>query len=228
MSKKILITGASGNLGSAVTRKMLDEGYQVTGTLEPGKTGEEEDNLHWLEANLLDATDARNAVNRATEHMGGLDAVLALVGGFGMSDILSTNVEELDRLIRLNFYTAFHTVQPALEIMKKQDRPGHIVLVAAKPVLEVEQSAGVFPYALSKTMVLRLAEAINIDHKNLNAQASVIAPSIIDTAPNREAMPDARFEDWVTPQSLADKMAFLVGEAGKDLRGTVLRVYGNA
>jgi NAD(P)-dependent dehydrogenase (short-subunit alcohol dehydrogenase family) len=86
----------------------------------------------------------------------------------------------------------------------------------------------VFPYVLSKSMVIKMAEVINADSKHSNTTATVIVPSIIDTPPNRAAMPDANFSDWVTPESIADKIAFICGEGGKDLRETVLKIYGNS
>jgi len=75
---------------------------------------------------------------------------------------------------------------------------------------------------------LRMAEVINADTQTNNARATVIVPSIIDTLPNREAMPEANFANWVTPESIAEKIVFVCSEKGMDLRQTVLKVYGNS
>ena len=101
-------------------------------------------------------------------------------------------------------------------------------MIGAKPVFEPNAARAVFPYALSKTMIIKMAEVINADTRQNNTTATVIVPSIIDTPPNRAAMPDANFSDWVKPESIAEKIAFICGEGGMDLRETVLKIYGNS
>jgi hypothetical protein len=53
-------------------------------------------------------------------------------------------------------------------------------------------------------------------------------PSTIDTALNRESMPDVDPANWVTPEALAETMAFIVSDKGSVLRETVFKVYNNA
>jgi NAD(P)-dependent dehydrogenase (short-subunit alcohol dehydrogenase family) len=210
MSKVAIITGAGGNLGKAVTRKMINSGFTVIGTTEPGK----EDS----------SDDSQEVISRH----GKIDSVICLVGGFAMATIHESSIESLQKMINLNFYTAFNIVQPVLRLLSEQKERKSIVLVGAKPVFEPHVAKMVFPYVLSKSMVIKMAEVINADSKHSNTTATVIVPSIIDTPPNRAAMPDANFSDWVTPESIADKIAFICGEGGKDLRETVLKIYGNS
>lgn len=228
MPKTIIITGATGNLGKAVTQKFIAEGYTVVGTVEPGKEAEQSNSqVVYHSVDLLNAEEVEQFIAHVVKKHGTVDALACLAGGFGMSDLVSTTNADLDKMIYLNFYTAFNIVRPYLAATGHMQHSGHVLLISAKPVFEVDQSQAVFPYALSKDMVRRLAEGINAD-TNINARASVIAPSIIDTPPNREAMPDARFEDWVTPESIANHLAYLCSDAGADLRGTVLKVYGHS
>ena len=51
-------------------------------------------------------------------------------------------------------------------------------------------------------------------------------PSIIDTPPNREAMPDADFDAWVKPAQLAEVICFLASERASALHGVLLPVKG--
>ncbi len=131
-------------------------------------------------------------------------------------------------MINPNFHTTFNTVQPALGAMKSQEFLVNIILIGAKPVVEVSVFKSVFPYAISRPMVLKMAKVINTATQTNNARATVIVPSIIDTPPNREAMPGANFADWVTPDSIAGKIAFVCSEKDKDFRQTLLKVYGNS
>ena len=61
-----------------------------------------------------------------------------------------------------------------------------------------------------------------------NIRASVVIPSVLDTPQNRAAMPDADMSDWVTPESAAETIAFLVSDTGDNLRETVVKLYNKS
>jgi NAD(P)-dependent dehydrogenase (short-subunit alcohol dehydrogenase family) len=229
MSKIALITGATGNLGKAVTQKMLSSGFTVIGTMEPGKDESSiDEQVTYKTVDLTDPEAADSLILEIVSHYGKIDAVVCLVGGFDMATIPESSYEALQKMITLNFFTAFNVVKPVLRSLPDNKERKHIILVGAKPVFEPQVAKMVFPYAISKSMVVKMAEVINADSEQSNISATVIIPSIIDTPPNRAAMPDANFSDWVTPESIADKIAFISGAGGKDLRETILKIYGNS
>jgi len=67
-----------------------------------------------------------------------------------------------------------------------------------------------------------------IPEPNTGITSSIIMPSLIDTPPNREAMPDADFSKWVKPETIAGNIFHLFTEPGKALRETVLKVYNES
>ena len=83
-------------------------------------------------------------------------------------------------------------------------------------------------YALSKSLLFKLAEFMNVQGKGHNVVASVVVPSTIDTKPNRESMPDANPDNWVKVEQLADILEFICSEKGQPLRESVYKVYNNA
>jgi NAD(P)-dependent dehydrogenase (short-subunit alcohol dehydrogenase family) len=54
-----------------------------------------------------------------------------------------------------------------------------------------------------------------------------ILPSIIDTEPNRHAMPNADFATWPKPEEIARVIAFLCSDDAKVIHGAAIPVYGN-
>lgn len=230
MIKHILVTGASGNLGKAVTNKFLEEGLRVTALIshrhDPGFM--KHDQLRVLQADLGDEKEAEQVIGRAVEgeyapHMGVLT-----VGGFSMGDLADTTDKDLDAMYRLNFLTAYHTTRPLFGHMAGSKNGGQIVFIGARPAIVPGAAAGMVAYALSKSLIFRLAEMINEEGKDKGITASVVVPSVIDTPQNREAMPDADFSDWVTPEEIAANIFHLITPAGKQLRKAVLNVYGNS
>lgn len=230
MTKIALITGAGGNLGKAVAVKMADEGFQVIGTIMPGNIGnvQSDDRIIYREVDLMDAKGLELFIGQIYSSYGNINAVICLVGGFDMAGITEAATQDLQKMIDLNFYTAFHTIQPVLKMLNTGDEMIRIIFVSAKPAFDAGAARKVFPYALSKSMVVKMAEMINADAKNLNATASVIVPSIIDTSANRKAMPDADFSSWVSPESIADIIALICSDDGKDLRESIFKIWGNS
>jgi len=54
----------------------------------------------------------------------------------------------------------------------------------------------------------------------------VILPGTMDTPANRKAMPNADVSKWVQPASVASLITWLAGDAGKDVNGAAIAVYG--
>jgi NAD(P)-dependent dehydrogenase (short-subunit alcohol dehydrogenase family) len=83
-------------------------------------------------------------------------------------------------------------------------------------------------YGLAKSLNFRLAELMNEEAKGTNVVSSVIVPSTIDTPQNRKSMPDADFSKWVRPESIAEVIYFYCIEEAKDIRESVIKIYGRS
>jgi NAD(P)-dependent dehydrogenase (short-subunit alcohol dehydrogenase family) len=57
---------------------------------------------------------------------------------------------------------------------------------------------------------------------------NAIMPSVIDTPQNRRSDPNADHSRWVTPESLAEVILFLVSDSARDISGAAIPVYGRA
>ncbi|MFT6867779.1 MAG: NAD(P)-dependent dehydrogenase (short-subunit alcohol dehydrogenase family) [Cyclobacteriaceae bacterium] len=225
MSKNVIVTGTTGNLGSAVAKKFISEGYQVIGSKSNGRISPE-DGVHYFEADLTDENSTREFFNLVLKQFNKIEAGIFLVGGFGMGNIENTTDTDIRKLFSLNFMTAYHCAQNAYKYFK-MNGSGKMVLVGAKPALEGGGSE-MLAYTISKSAVIKLAELLNETGKKDNIQTSVIIPSVIDTPLNRSSMPNATFSDWVTPEAIAEATYFLISKKGDALRDTVLKIYGNS
>jgi NAD(P)-dependent dehydrogenase (short-subunit alcohol dehydrogenase family) len=145
-----------------------------------------------------------------------------------MGKLSETRSEILEKMIRLNFITAYNIVRHLLPHFLKRDGGGQFILIGSRPAINPPEGKDMFAYTLSKSMVLRLAEIINAEGKDKNVTASVIAPSIIDTEINRKAMPNADFSTWVPPINIADTISFVLSETGGMLRETIIKIYNRS
>jgi len=81
-------------------------------------------------------------------------------------------------------------------------------------------------YSASKSAVIRITEAMAGELREQNINVNCVLPSIIDTPPNRAAMPDADPKKWVAPGDLAAVITFLCSEQARAVHGVALPVVG--
>jgi NAD(P)-dependent dehydrogenase (short-subunit alcohol dehydrogenase family) len=81
-------------------------------------------------------------------------------------------------------------------------------------------------YSASKSVVIRLTEAMADELKGQGINVNCILPSVIDTERNRADMPDADFSKWVTPEAMARVVGFLASDAADPIHGAALPVSG--
>lgn len=228
MPQNIIISGASGNLGKEVVKRLSGNGnklYVTLGSKDPGMFNDFE-NVSAEVVNLLNNEAALNFVNQTLTKAKTIQAGIFLAGAFAMGDIDQTDDALMEKMFGVNFFTAFHLVKPLMTHFEANGG-GQFIFIGARPALEADQGKGSFAYALSKSLLFKMAEFINAEGKSKNITATVIVPSIIDTPPNREAMPDADFTKWIAPSDIAENIAFVLSNSGQKLRETVLKVYNN-
>lgn len=225
MSRNIIITGAAGNLGQAVVEKFKREGYHIIALTQPGKDEvvEEADDVY--EVDVVDEQAVSEFIKEYHLQYGEVDALALIVGGFMSGDLEETLQKDLEKMFTLNFYSAFHLVKGFLPIMKKQQK-GTFLFVGARPALQPADAQGVLAYAMSKKLVITLAEIIGEETKETSIRSHIFVPSTIDTPQNRESMPDADFTKWVNPNDIAEAMHYAVNTPA--LRNMTFKLYGES
>lgn len=228
--KTIIVTGASGNLGQAVVKKFLSEGFYVIGTIVPNDTVTidiKDKNFETIIADLMNEEASANFVSAVIEKQGQIDAAVLTVGGFAMGKIADTKTSDIAKQYKLNFETAYNVARPVFNQMMKQGS-GRIFLIGSQPGSDMHNSKGKVAYGLAKSLIFRLAELMNDEAKGHNIVTSVIVPSTIDTPQNRTSMPDADFNKWVKPEAIAESIYYYCTPAAAVIREAIIKVYNNA
>ncbi len=228
-NKVVLITGASGNLGQAVTTAFADAGGRLAlvglhqDALERSFGPSNADRL-LVAADLTTQAGARTAVETTMAQWGRVDVLCNLAGGFRMGPAVhETPVDDWDFLFAVNLRTAVHMMEATVPTMLAQQR-GSIVNVGAHAA--TRGVAGMGAYTASKSALARVTEAASAELKERGINVNCVLPTIIDTAENRAAMPDADPARWVAPGDLAAAIVFLASEQARAIHGASLPVTG--
>jgi NAD(P)-dependent dehydrogenase (short-subunit alcohol dehydrogenase family) len=75
--------------------------------------------------------------------------------------------------------------------------------------------------------MVSLIRTAALENKDAGLTANVILPGTMDTPANRQAMPGADFAKWVRPATVASLIVWLARDAGRDVNGAVIPVYGS-
>ncbi|HRO47598.1 SDR family NAD(P)-dependent oxidoreductase [Agriterribacter sp.] len=228
--KTIIITGANGNLGAVTVKKFLENDYRVIAVARSGsKLGFAKDNKNF-ELHQIDLADENAAllfIKEAISLYGSIEGALFLAGGFAMSSIADTTGTDLKKMFALNFETAYHISRILFQHML-QNGYGRLVFIGSKPVFQPEHAKRSVAYTLSKSLLFNFANILNAEAKGKNVTASVVVPSTIDTAPNRQSMPEADWSKWVKPEQIAGILEFICSDKGLSLREPLYKVYNDA
>jgi len=228
--KTTIVTGATGNLGQAVVKKFIAEGYKAIGTIIPGDTtvlDYPNDKLEKAVVDLMNEEDTGKFIANVIEKYGSIDTAVLTVGGFAMGKIVDTSAADILKQYKLNFETTYNVARPVFVQMMKQNS-GRIFIIGSRPGLNAEHGNGMVAYGLAKSLIVRLAELMNIEARGKNVVASVVVPSTIDTPQNRTAIPDADFNKWVKPEDIANLIYYHSSDEASVLRETLIKVYNNA
>jgi len=229
-NKTAIVTGASGNMGQAVIKKFLAEGYNVVGTIipnDPVPFEVDDAKLEKVIVDLMNEDDSAKFVQDVIARYGSVDAAVLTVGGFAMGKIAETKTADVNKQYKLNFETAYNVARPCFVQMLQQGS-GRIFIIGSKPGLNARDGKGMVAYGLGKSLIFRLAELMNDEAKGHNVVTSVVVPGTIDTPQNRKSMPDAKFENWVKAEAIADAIYFYCTDAASVLREPLIKVYNNA
>lgn len=233
--KTAIVTGASGNMGQAVVKKFIAEGYKVIGTvipddpvaMDPIAIGFPAKSFEKVVVDLMNEEDSAKFITSIISKYGSVDTAILTVGGFATGTIAETKTSDIAKQYKLNFETAYNVARPLFIQMLKQNS-GRIFIIGSRPGLNARNSKGMVAYSLGKSLIFRLAELMNDEAKGTNVVTSVVIPSTIDTPQNRKAMPDADPEKWVKSEAIAEVIHFYCTDAASVLREPLIKVYNNA
>jgi len=221
----VLVTGANGGLGTHVTQALLDAGFVVVG-LAPKIRQSDFDHPQFT---ALSATlDSLDAAKRATASIiarfGRIDVLAHLVGGFaGGQTVADTDDATFQRMFDMNLNSAFHMLRAVIPHMRKAGS-GRIIAIGSRAAEAPGPTVGA--YSASKAALVSLIRTVALENKDAGITANVILPGTMDTPANRKAMPGADTSTWVQPASVASLIVWLAGDAGKDVTGAAIPVYG--
>jgi gluconate 5-dehydrogenase len=222
----VLVTGSTGAVGSVVARSLYASGYVVA------LSGRRLDELTKLQASLgensfavggsLDAEgDAERTLRTIAEKKGRLDALVSTIGGIDPTwpSLHEASEAAILNLLQLNLMAPLRIAKAAAAHMKPG---GRMVFISSRGGLLPQRG----PYDLSKAALQGMLTILAAELKPKGIRVNAIAPGIILTNANQQAMPGVDTSGWVKPEEIAETARFLLSPAANNITGSTLPMFG--
>lgn len=228
MAQVVMITGAAGTLGKAVAAAFAAQGARrvlLDVSIDALRAAHREDEAQLLlPVDLLDLAQTQRVAQAAIDRFGRIDALCNIAGGFSMGPKVHETTDQLWRsMLDINAGTLLNAVRAVVPHMLAVRR-GRIVNVGSTAALSGKPGMGA--YVAAKSAVIRLTESLSAELRDQGINVNCVLPSIIDTPPNRAAMPEADPARWVAPADLAAVITFLSSDDARAIHGAALPVAG--
>ncbi|MCZ7571872.1 MAG: SDR family oxidoreductase [Ardenticatenaceae bacterium] len=228
----VLVTGATGSLGRAVSHTFASEGaylvlnarHQAALDALAAELEIRDERLLVLGADVTDPESVYHLIQAAEQRFGHVDVLAHIAGGFATNNaVAELDVEQWHQMLHLNLESAVYMARAVL--------PGMIARGYGKLVFVGSRAAerpfpGSLGYAVSKAGLEVLVKTLAAENKRKGINTNMVTLTMLDTEANRQANPEGNFEEWVDPVDVAAVIRFLAGDGAKAIHGAIVPVWG--
>jgi NAD(P)-dependent dehydrogenase (short-subunit alcohol dehydrogenase family) len=225
--RHVVVTGGAGALGGAVVERLIEAGAVChVPCLNEAEAARFRLRDHRQVALTVTGTlTDEAAVERLYRGITSLWGSIHLAGGFAAAALRDTDLATIRQQFEMNLLSCMLCCRAAIRGMTGG---GRIVNVAARPALEWRTGAGMTAYTVGKAGVAALTAALAEEVAKDGILVNAVAPSIMDTPANRQAMPKADYALWPKVEEVAATIAFLASPDNRVTRGAIVPVYGKS
>ena len=227
-NRHVVVTGGAGALGTAVVARLIEAGAVChVPCLNEAEVARFRLRDHkQVAVTVTGSLTDEAAIEKLYGGVTPLWASIHTVGGFAASALRDTDLATIRQQIEMNLISCILCCRAAVRSMTGTG--GRIVNVAARPGLEWRTGAGMTAYTAGKAGVAALTAALAEEVAKDNILVNAVAPSIMDTPVNRQAIPKADYALWPKVEEVAATIAFLGSPENLVTRGAIVPVYGKS
>jgi NAD(P)-dependent dehydrogenase (short-subunit alcohol dehydrogenase family) len=235
----VLVTGACGGIGSALSRRFVELGDTVLAldldaeALEALAAGLGADRVTPVVADLADAAAVQRAVAQAVKLRGPVDVLVANAGGAKAGTLASTDITSWQRDVNLNLNGTYYTVEAVRASMIERQQ-GVLVLIGS---VNGMASLGHPAYSAAKAGLISYTKALALELGKYGIRANIVCPGTVKTKAwqaraekNPQVFENLKkyypLRDFATPDDIADAVQFLASPMARVITGVALPVDG--
>lgn len=213
-NKKCLIVGASGGIGSAITKKLAEKNYDLfligknkNKLLKLKKEIKKESiNVEIESVDLLSEKQIERSIKKIRKIFGKIDILINTPGSFLIKSIDKTTINEFDEIFKINVRAPFIFSKEFSKDMKKS-KWGRIVNIGSSSAYNGFKNS--IAYCSSKHALLGFSRALFSELKESNVRVYSISPGSTQTKMGKLSK-DQKFETFLKPEEIAEYVEFVI------------------
>jgi len=239
MTRSAIVTGASGGLGSAVARRLANDGFAIAVNYS-GNSGPAQKLVAELKAaggqaiavqgDVTDPGDVENLFKQTLATFGGIHVVVHSAGIMPLLPIAAGDIATFDKVIAVNLRGAYLVLGHAARHIASG---GRIIAFSRSVLAKSFPTYG--PYIASKAGVEGLVHVLANELRGRNITVNAVAPGPVPTELFLKGKTEAQINEFKKmpplerlgrPEDVAAVVSFLAGPDGGWVNSQVIRANG--
>lgn len=239
MSRTIraLITGASGDLGAAIARKLATDGFAVILHANSNLTKVEKlaaelqqqgFSAQAVQFNITDAAEVTSKLEQLLEE-GAIQVIVNNAGIYDDAPMAGMSQQQWQQVLDVSLNGFFNVTQPLLLPMIRT-RWGRVINISS--VAGITGNRGQTNYAAAKAGLIGASKSLALELASRKITVNVVAPGVIAGEMTSEVFSDDLIKQLVPmqqagePEDVANAVSFLASEQARYITSQVINVNG--
>lgn len=234
--RKVILTGAAGDIGSRILEGFLDAGAHVFATDRPGERLEglagPDGRLKKSPCELTDVADIRKTMGEALSWLGGCDVLLNVAGYMPIRETLGLTEKDWSDVLGVNLLAPYFAIQETVEALKASGS-GRIISFSSI----AGKMGGIGPnihYSAAKAGLLAMTFNLARELAKTGITVNCVLPGPADTGLHFESPPEMLANAvkahplgrLTVPDDVWPAVLFLASEEAGHINGEALDVNG--
>ncbi len=173
--KNILVTGATGGMGSAISKSLIAKGYRVFGI--DYKEGEKIEGLHFYNCDVTDSDSIGKVMEEIKAFTPVLDAIVHTAGIYDMDSLIEMSEERFIRIFDINFFGVFRVNKIFAPMLQKGSR----IIITSSELAPLDPLPFNGIYGITKSVLEKYAFSLRMETNLLGIPVSIIRPGAVNT-----------------------------------------------
>lgn len=233
--RAVLVTGGTKGIGRVIAETFLAAGADVAvcGRHEPEHPPHAGGrDAVFLAADVREAGQAADLVERTVHRLGRLDVAVNNAGGSPEADSATVSPRFVDKIVALNMLAPFYVAQAAHAVMRQQDTGGSVINIGSVSAHDPQPGTAAYSAAkagllmFTKALALEWAPRVRVNHITTGLIRTESAEWTYGDDGGEAVASVIPMDRMATPGDVAGACLYLAGDLSSYVTGADLAVHG--
>ena len=227
----VVVTGAAGDIGTPLTKKLIESGYHVVACVRSVSSSglESTDDLILYECDFSDSLLIKECVSQIKKNYKEVYAIVNCVGVAHGGSFMLTKPSDLKQIFDINYFAIIDFTQQLVRKMLKR-KTGCIINIAS--TAGILSDKGTIAYGASKAALIHTSKVMAAELGGFGIRVNAIAPAVVES--KMAALMDetsiaeldnrACLNSKIYPQEIVNTIEFLLSDSARNITGQVITI----